>query len=114
MYHVLKILDCLKSIDIYPSLSLSHLKQMLTIWPLNNNCFSRNLECLKDAYEDLFDQNDLDYEQPQEALFITDTANLIAINNENNFQVLTQTDLANCVQQDHVYLCDKQHVVHMT
>jgi hypothetical protein len=47
----------------------------------------------KDAYEDLFDQNNLDYEQPQEALFIT--ADLIAIDNENNFQVLIQTDLAN-------------------
>jgi hypothetical protein len=53
----------------------------------------------------------LDYEQPQEALFITDAADLIAIDNENNFQVLTQTDLANCVQQSHVYLCDKQHVM---
>ncbi len=53
----------------------------------------------------------MDYEQPQEALFITDTADLIAIDNENNFQVLTQTDLANCVQRNHVYLCDKQHVV---
>ena len=46
-------------------------------------------------YEDLFDQNDLDYEQPSEALFITDTADLIAIDNNNNFQVVTQTDLAN-------------------
>jgi hypothetical protein len=53
----------------------------------------------KTTYEDLFDQNDLYYEQPQEAFFITDTADLIAIDNENNFQVLTQTDLANCVQR---------------
>jgi hypothetical protein len=32
----------------------------------------------KTAYEELFDQNDLDYEQPQEALFTTETADLIA------------------------------------
>ncbi len=68
-------------------------------------------EISKSAYEELFDQNHLDYEQPQEALFMADTADLFAINNENNFQVLTQTDLANCVQRNHVYLCDKQHVV---
>jgi hypothetical protein len=55
----------------------------------------------------LFDQD----KQTQEALFITDTADLIAIDAEQNFQVLTQTDLANCAQQNHVYLCDKQHVV---
>jgi hypothetical protein len=47
----------------------------------------------KTTYEELFDQDDLDYKQPQEAVFITDTADLIAIDNENNFQVLAQTDL---------------------
>ena len=59
----------------------------------------------------MFDQDHLDHPRVQEALFITDTADLIAIDNERNFQVLTQTDLANCVQRNHVYLCDKQHVV---
>jgi hypothetical protein len=53
----------------------------------------------------------LDHEQIHEALFITGTADLIAIDNDSNFQVLTQTDLANCVQRNHAYLCDKQHVV---
>ena len=62
-------------------------------------------------YNDLFDQDNLDYPKIQEALFITDTADLIAIDSERNFQVLTQNDLANCVQRNHIYLCDKQHVV---
>jgi hypothetical protein len=39
----------------------------------------------KSAYEDLFNQIDLDYEQNQEALFITDTADLIAFDNEQTF-----------------------------
>jgi hypothetical protein len=65
----------------------------------------------KSIYEDLFDQDNLDHKRIQEALFITDTADLIPIDNECNFQVLTQTDPANCVQQNYKYLCDWQHVV---
>ena len=42
---------------------------------------------------------------------MTDSTDLIAIDDDKNFQVLTQTDLANCVQRNHVYLCDKQNVV---
>jgi hypothetical protein len=49
----------------------------------------------KSTYEDLFDQDNLDYKQIQEALFITHTADLIIIANECNFQVIFQTDLAN-------------------
>jgi hypothetical protein len=71
----------------------------------------QNFQILKSTYEDLFEHDNLDHEQIQEALFITDTADLIAIDNEQNFQVLTQTDLANSVQRNHVYLFDKQHVV---
>jgi hypothetical protein len=66
---------------------------------------------LKSTYENLFDQDNLDHEQIQEALFIKDTADLLPIYNEWSFQVQTQMDLANCVQRNHVYLCDKQHVV---
>jgi hypothetical protein len=51
----------------------------------------------------------LDQEQIQATLFISDTADLIVIDNECNFQVLTETDLSNCVQRNHVYLCE--HVV---
>jgi hypothetical protein len=63
-------------------------------------------QILKSTYEDFFDHNNLDHEQTQEALFSTDTADLIAINNDWNFQVLTQKDLVNCVQLNYVYLCD--------
>ena len=42
----------------------------------------------------IFDQNDLDYVQTPEALFITDTTDLIAIGSDDSFQILTQTELA--------------------
>jgi hypothetical protein len=42
----------------------------------------------------LFDQDNLDNEQILEALFIREKADLMAIKNECNFQVLTQTDIA--------------------
>ena len=71
----------------------------------------QELQLSKANYEDIFDQKDLDHPQIPEALFITDTTDMIAIDDDRNFQVLTQTDLANCVQRNHVYLCDKQHVV---
>ena len=64
----------------------------------------------KANYDELFD-NELKFPQHQEALFVTDSTDLIAIDDDQNFQVLTQTDLANCVQRNHVYLCDKQNVV---
>ena len=64
----------------------------------------------KTNYDELFD-NELNFPQHQEALFVTDSTDLIAIDDDKNFQVLTQTDLANCVQRNHVYLCDKQNVV---
>jgi hypothetical protein len=44
---------------------------------------------LKSTYEDFFNQDDLDHPQIQEAHFIMDTAYLIAINIELNFQVHT-------------------------
>lgn len=66
----------------------------------------------RSTFDDMFDQNHLDHPQIQEALFITDNSDLIAIDKlTRDFQVLSQTDLANCVQRNHVYLCDKQHVV---
>ncbi len=66
----------------------------------------------KSNYQDLFDQDHLDYPQFQKELIITDTSNLITINNRLNFQVLAQTDLANCVPRNHMYLYNKQHVLH--
>jgi hypothetical protein len=48
---------------------------------IKQSLFFQDSEMSKNAYEDLFDLNDLDYKQPQEALFITDKADLIAIDN---------------------------------
>ena len=59
----------------------------------------------------IFDQNNLDHQQYPEALFITDKSDLIAIGADKTFQILTQMDLTNCVQRNHVYLCDKNNVV---
>ena len=59
----------------------------------------------------IFDQNNLDYAQYPEALFITDKTDLIAIGTDKSFQLLSQMDLANCVQRNHVYLCDRKTVV---
>jgi hypothetical protein len=47
MCHVLKTIYCFKSINIYPSPFQFYLIVMLTLWPLNNHYFSRNLWCLK-------------------------------------------------------------------
>jgi hypothetical protein len=59
--------------------------------------FGYNL-AFKSNFESLFVQDHLDYPQVQETLFITGTANLIAIDNKCNFPVKTQTYLAHCVQ----------------
>ena len=59
----------------------------------------------------IFDQNNLDHPQYPEALFITDKTDIIAIGADNSFQILSQMDLANCVQRNHVYLCDRNTVV---
>ena len=64
----------------------------------------------KAKYDEIFD-TELNFPQHQEALFVTDSTDLIAIDDDKNFQVLTQTDLAKCVQRNHVFLCDKQNVV---
>ena len=61
--------------------------------------------------DSIFDQNNLDFPQYPEALFIEDKADLIAIGADKSFQILSQMDLANCVQRNHVYLCDRNTVV---
>jgi hypothetical protein len=55
----------------------------------------------KANYGEIFD-NDLNFPQHQEALFVTDSTDLI--NDARNFQVLTQTDLASCVKKI-MYTC---------
>ena len=75
---------------------------------------SLTLQTLQFSQHDLdsiFDQNNLDFPQYPEALFIEDKADLIAIGADKSFQILSQVDLANCVQRNHVYLCDRNTVV---
>ena len=62
------------------------------------------------SLDQLFDQNDLDYKQAPEALFISSDSDLIAIGKDNNYQILSPTQLAGCVQKNHIYICDKHHV----
>ena len=61
--------------------------------------------------DSIFDQNNLDFPQYPEAIFIEDKTDLIAIGADKSFQILSQMDLANCVQRNHVYLCDRNTVV---
>jgi hypothetical protein len=82
MNHVLGPKAFSKFTDIYPFSSQSPLKLKLKI----------------SNYEDFFDQDHLDHPQVQEPQFITDTAGLVTINNQQNFQVLTQIDKQHVLQ----------------
>jgi len=46
-----------------------------------------------------------------EALYLVADADLIAIDKDSNFRLLSQSDLAGCIQRNHVYLCEQQHVL---
>ena len=46
-----------------------------------------------------------------EALYLVADADMIAIDKDNNFRLLSQADLAGCIQRNHVYLCEQQHVL---
>ena len=46
-----------------------------------------------------------------EALYLVADADMIAIDEKDNFRLLSQSDLAGCIQRNHVYLCDQQHVL---
>ncbi len=67
----------------------------------------------KSIDENLFEKDNMDYEQIQQAVCNTDTADLITIDNKQNFQIFIHTNLANCKQFYHVYLCDTKHVVQL-
>ena len=60
--------------------------------------------------DNIFDMNNLEYEPVPEALFISDSTDLIAIGADDDYHVLTQLDLASCSKRNHVYLCDKLQV----
>ena len=46
--------------------------------------------------------------KPRRQFYTTD---LIAISIDDSFQILTQTELAGCIQKNHFYQCDKYHIV---
>jgi hypothetical protein len=46
-----------------------------------------------------------------EALYLIAEADLIAIDGDSRFRLLTQSDFAACIQRNHIYLCDKQQIL---
>lgn len=46
-----------------------------------------------------------------EALYLIAEAELIAIDGDSRFRLLTQSDFAACIQRNHIYLCDKQQIL---
>ena len=47
----------------------------------------------------------------REALYLVAEAELIAIDGDSRFRLLTQSDFAACIQRNHIYLCDKQQIL---
>ena len=46
-----------------------------------------------------------------EALFLVAEADMIAIDKDHRYRLLSQSDLAGCIQRNHIYLCDKLQVM---
>jgi hypothetical protein len=66
-----------------------------------------NKDFSQSALEQICNKNDRDYPHALEALFVVDNLDLT----NDNFQILLQEELANCVIRNHMYLCDKHNVV---
>ena len=62
-------------------------------------------------FNEIFNQSDLSFPAVEEALFITDKNDLIAIGKNDAFKVISQVELAACIQKGHIYLCDKHQVL---
>ena len=62
-------------------------------------------------FNEFFNQSDLSFPAVEEALFITDKNDLIAIGKNDAFKVISQVELAACIQKGHIYLCDKHQVL---
>ena len=58
----------------------------------------------------LFD-NTTSYSHTTNALYVTQDQSMIAIGRDHRFRMSSQSDLASCIQRNHVYLCDKHQVV---
>jgi protein-disulfide isomerase-like protein with CxxC motif len=56
---------------------------------LSNQKFSQS------ALDQIFNQNDLDYPQEPEVLFVLDNSDLIAVSADDKFQILSQVEMAN-------------------
>lgn len=52
-----------------------------------------------------------DFMNKSEALYLVAEADMIAIDSSNKYRLLSNADLAACIQRNHIYLCDKQHVM---
>ena len=58
-------------------------------------------------FNEIFNQSDLTFPEVEEALFITDKNDLIAIGKNDAFKVISQVKLTACIQRGHIYFCDK-------
>ncbi len=56
-------------------------------------------------------QSDLSFPSNNEALFITDEHELIAIGKDNTFKLISEVELASFVQRNHFYMCDRHQVL---
>ena len=50
-------------------------------------------------------------EESQDALLLVPEAEMIAIGRDNQYQILSQSNLASCIKRNKVYLCDKSQVL---
>ena len=46
-----------------------------------------------------------------EALYLVPDSDMIAISGDESFRLVSQTDLAGCIQRNHIFLCESQHVL---
>ena len=46
-----------------------------------------------------------------EALYLVPDSDMIAISGDESFRLISQGDLAGCIQRNHVYLCESQYVL---
>jgi hypothetical protein len=59
----------------------------------------------------IFNQSDMSFPSNDEALFITEEHELIAIGKDNTFKVISEVELASCLQRNHVHMRDRHQVL---
>ena len=50
--------------------------------------------------------------EQMDALLIVPEAELIAVSNDDKFQVLSLSDLLQCIKRNKIYLCENHQVLH--